>query len=562
MNKAELLAPCGSPDALHAAISAGADAVYLGTTLFNARMNAKNFDRGALVEAVKEAHSAGVRVYVTMNTTLLDRQMKDALIQTEFLYKSGVDALIVADLGYAKKVKELFPDFPLHASTQASGHNLAAAKFLHELGFSRMVCARELTKVNIAYLAANSPIPIEMFIHGAICVSASGQCLFSAFLGGRSGNRGECAQPCRMQYNGRYPLSLKDMCLAGHVTEILEMGVRSLKIEGRMKSPDYVRGVVSVYRRLLDERRNADDREIKFLSDLFSREGFTDGYFTGNKSNMNGVRSDADKNTTKNLSLSHNENKIKREPIEINDRNASLPEGLFPLTYKKVDFRPTRSARWYDPSCMVKDGFFDINYIPLDAFDKYSAEGVLFPPIITDSEFPKVREKLRVAKKKGALHALIGNIGHIELAKECGFILHGDFRLNITSNLAASVYSEFEDVILSPELILAQIRDIGAKRSVIVYGRQPLMTLEKTCGTKVLRDRTKAEFPVISEGGREIILNSVPTYMADRGDLIDKTRPVSEHFIFTVEGPQECRVIIQNYKKGYPTKKPIRRIKS
>ncbi len=558
----ELLAPCGSPEALHSAIRAGADAVYLGTTLFNARMNAKNFSREALCEAVATAHGAGVRVYVTMNTVLLDRQLKDALMQTEFLYNIGVDALIVADLGYAKMVREYFPDFALHASTQVSGHNLDAARFLHGLGFSRMVCARELSRRDITYLAANSPIPIEMFVHGAMCVSASGQCLFSSFLGGRSGNRGECAQPCRMQYNGRYPLSLKDMCLAGHICDILKTGVASLKIEGRMKSPDYVYGTVSIYRRLLDQRRDAAEEEIKLLIDIFSRDGFTDGYFTGKKTDMNGVRREADKSATRRfLPDAPKCDSQKRAPIKQVGNKVSLPAGLFPLTYSKCDFEPKRSARWYNPSCMIGDGYFDINYIPLDAFEKYKAEGVLFPPVIPDSELSDVKEKLKAARKKGALHALVGNIGHIALARELGFILHGDFRLNISSNPAASVFNELEDVILSPELILAQIRDIKAKKCVIVYGRQPLMVLEKPCGTNLLRDRTGAAFPVLSEGGREIVLNSVPTYMADRRELLDKISPISEHFIFTVEGPAECRSIVQSYQKRYPTKKAIRRIK-
>lgn len=562
----ELLAPVGSPEALSGAIAAGADAVYLGTTLFNARMNAKNFDRSALLEALEKAHAAGVKVYVTMNTALLDRQIKDALIQTEFLYKSGVDALIVADLGFAKKVKELFCDLPLHASTQASGHSLAAAQFFHSLGFSRMVCARELSRENIKYLAANSPIPIEMFIHGAMCVSASGQCLLSSFIGGRSGNRGECAQPCRMRYNGRYPLSLKDMCLAGHICEILESGVRSLKIEGRMKSPEYVRGVVSVYRMLLDERRDAAEDEIKYLADLFSREGFTDGYYTKKLVDMNGTRENTEQRAPKGLPRSlqsfQKRDRQVRPQIEIKDRSASLPEGLFPQSFSKKSFTPTRSARWYNPSRMIESDFFDINYIPLDAFDKYFASGVLLPPVITDSELPLVKEKLRRAREAGASHALVGNVGHITLARELGFKLHGDFRLNITSNLDAEVFSDFEDIILSPELILAQIRDICAKKSIIVYGRQPLMVLERTCGTGKLVDRTAAEFPVIKEGGRELVLNCVPTYMADQKDRIERLMPVSEHFIFTVEGEQECRAIIQSYKKGYPTKKPIRRIKS
>ncbi|MBQ8911840.1 MAG: U32 family peptidase, partial [Clostridia bacterium] len=278
-NLHELLSPAGSPEALRAALLAGAAAVSLGGTLFNARMNARNFDRPAIIKAVKDCHERGVRLYVTQNTLVVDRQMKDALEFAGFLYEAGVDALIVADLGLALEIKKRFPDFPLHASTQMSGHNVKAAEFLKELGFERMVCARELSGENIRTLCKSSPIEIEAFVHGALCVSHSGQCLFSSIVGGRSGNRGECAQPCRLPYNGKYPLSLKDNCLAGHVKELIDMGVASLKIEGRMKSPEYVYSVVSAYRGLLDEQRDATAEEIRRLADVFSRDGFTDGYF-------------------------------------------------------------------------------------------------------------------------------------------------------------------------------------------------------------------------------------------------------------------------------------------
>ena len=167
-----------------------------------------------------------------------------------------------------------------------------------------------------------------------------------------------------------------------------------------------------------------------------------------------------------------------------------------------------------------------------------------------------------MARKKGALHALVGNVGHIALAKELGFILHGDYRLNAVSNACVSVYGDiFEDIILSPELIIPQVRDIKAKKGFIVYGRVPLMTLEVSCGSTRLCDRTKAEFPVINEGGREIVFNSLPTYMADRREVLEKAGPFSAHYVFTLEGEQECRVICQNYAKGYPTKRAVRRIK-
>lgn len=295
----ELLAPAGSPEALHAAIEGGADAVYLGATRFSARMRAQNFDETALLDAITLCRAYGVRTYITVNTRLRDAEIPDVLETVDLLYSAGADALILADLGAAGTIRQKYPEIELHASTQLSGVSAADAAELQKLGFCRMVCPREMSFQQVRALCAASPLEIEMFIHGAHCVSYSGQCLFSYAMGGRSGNRGECAQPCRLPFSlscscggnrSPYPLSLKDMCLAGHITEILESGAASLKIEGRQKSPDYVYGVTRMYRTLLDEGRNASQEEIAALSGLFSRDGFSDGYWKSEPRNMLGIR--------------------------------------------------------------------------------------------------------------------------------------------------------------------------------------------------------------------------------------------------------------------------------
>lgn len=561
INLPELLAPAGSPEAAHAAICAGADAIYLGMTTFSARAYAKNFSRDDLLSTLADAHGAGVRVYVTINTAILDRELSQAIELVDFLYGAGVDALIVSDLGFASAVSARYPDLPLHASTQCSGHNARAAKFLAEHGFSLMVCAREVDRDNMRTLVQDSPIPIEVFVHGALCVSASGQCLMSSMIGGRSGNRGECAQPCRMPYNGRYPLSLKDNCLAAHITELIDMGVASLKLEGRMKSPDYVSAVVSVYRRLLDERRNATDREIEYLAGVFSRDGFTDGYFTGNHNSMNGVRSDKDKEATAGTRPLYAPKMPSRAPIEPYDRSVCG----YPFRLQKSTHfadHPLRSARFYDAGTIPDDHDFDIVYLPLDRFRRGRANGVILPPVIFDGNVAEVEKKLSLAARDGAEHVLVGNVGHIELARRSGLHLHGDFRLNITNSLTAELFDRiFDDFILSPELTLPQIRDIGGEKSVIIYGRFPLMLLEKTCGTAVLVDRRRVSFPVLPEGGREIVFNSVPLYMADRAAELKRAGTFGRHFIFTIEGPQEVKYTLVNYKKGLPTKKEVRRLK-
>lgn len=315
----ELLAPAGSPDALEAAIRAGADAVYLGGSGFNARMNAHNFDRPALEAAVQAAHAAGTRVYLTLNTLVYDRERPAALAAAYEAAACGADALIIADVGLSALIHRALPQLPLHASTQMSGHCYRVGEFLKPRGFSRYVTARESTLQDVRDGVEKSGLEVEVFIHGALCVSHSGQCLFSSVVGGRSGNRGECAQPCRLPYRGcrdrcdyhdrregregrgeTYPLSLKDLSLARHLPALVDAGVASLKIEGRMKSPAYVGGVTAIWRRLLDEHRGATDEEMAMLADLFSRGGFTDGYATGRITHaMMGVRSEEDKTRTR-----------------------------------------------------------------------------------------------------------------------------------------------------------------------------------------------------------------------------------------------------------------------
>jgi len=564
----ELLSPCGSPDALDAALLGGADAVYIGGTMLNARMNAKNFANDALRAAVEKCHAQGVRLYVTMNTQVYDREMNAALQYAAFLYEAGVDALIVTDLGLISLLRTHLPDFELHGSTQMSGHNAEAARKMAELGLSRMVCARELSEKNIRTLVENSPIEIEMFVHGALCVSHSGQCLLSSVIGGRSGNRGECAQPCRMKYNNNlYPLSLKDNCLAGHIPALLNSGAASLKIEGRMKSPDYVYGVTAAYRQLIDEGRPATAQEINRLAALFSRSGFTDGYFTGKIGpDMIGIRSDSDKAASAEVRTSFKPSARKADPIITPERHAEIPE--------KVESRaaPRRIAPFVSASFEKADQIpdncaFDRVYLPLSVYvrsplPKYEC-GITLPPVITDEEIPAIEQQLDAAFEKGARHALVGNIGHLELARRHGFILHGDFRLNIY-NLHAQRFWEQQgmvDTILSPELTLPQIRDIGGEKAVVCYGRLPVMLLEKKVGPMVLRDRTGAEFPIIRCGERDILLNSVPVYMADKQDLIEKSGGYRKHFLFTNETRRDAAAVMDCYRRKLQPKGQTRRIK-
>ena len=656
----ELLAPAGTPEALAAALDAGADAVYFGGTDFNARLRAANFTPEAMRDAVKLCHAFGAKAYLTLNTLVTDRELPRAIEAAKEAYLCGIDALIVADLGAAAAIHAAIPDFELHASTQCAGHNAAAAAELKRLGFTRMVLARETSKEDMRRFLAESDLEAEVFVHGALCVSHSGQCLFSSLVGGRSGNRGECAQPCRLpDASGKYPLSLKDLSLAAHVPELIELGVHSLKIEGRLKSPEYVREVVSVWRRLLDERRAATKAEMAHLASVFSRGGFTDAYFRGQTGrDMMGYRSDDDKQSTRTLApftgitrkvpLSMHLTMKKDLPLSLTvtagERSAtatgdaplvaerapmdaemvkknlcklgntpytperveiSLDEGLmvpvsrlnalrrealekltavtrtppYPIqaiSKVRVESVYTRSARFEYASQITKAAteYFPIRYLPLHAYDA-AANGVTLPPVVFDHERAQIKAQLQKAKDAGATHALVGNIGHLSLAHEAGLIPHADFRLNITNTeaLDTALSLGFVDALLSPELTLPQIRDIHGARDVIVYGRIPLMLLEKCAGQEVgncqkcekgqnaLVDRRRERFPILRlPPHRNILLNSRPTGMSDRRAELTRAGIRAGHYIFSVESPDEIDRVIAAYQSGAPLAGNVRRI--
>lgn len=674
----ELLAPAGSLDALRAAVNAGADAVYFGGGSYNARINAHNFTNDEIAYAIKLLHSYGKKAYITLNTLVLGKEIEEYLRFAEFAANCGADALIVADMGGAAAIHRHIPSLELHASTQMSGHNVAEAEILKGLGFSRMVCAREMPKRDVEFLVRNSPVEIEMFVHGALCVCHSGQCLFSSVVGGRSGNRGECAQPCRLPYTNAkgketFPLSLKDLSLADHLTELVEMGVQSLKIEGRMKSPEYVFGVTKAFRTLLDNGADANEKEMSSLAKIFSRGGFTDGYYENNvNSSMLGIRSDSDKQNSKRITMTAPEGmtslelqkspvdvfaKIKKgepceltltakdtavtvkgaiaqeainAPLSFEDVKRSLTKlGNTPFSAKSFDAdlsdgtivpvsalnalrrqavdqleallnekksendarfekyvpesskserKIAKSARFTSPQQIPESAyeFFDIIYLQIDKFGG-ECNGIILPPVIFDSERENIEKMIQKAKDLGAKHALVGNLGALELAREHGFTIHGDFRLNVYNDESVQSLESLGlcDVMLSPELTLPQMRDIKGDVCSIVYGRLPLMLLEKCVIKEVascdvcaqmkatITDRRGVSFPVLREGEhRNIIYNSLPTYMADRADEIKRANIKNEHFIFSTETKDECENVISAYRNHLSpaTNEKIRRI--
>ena len=292
--KIEILAPVGASEQLYAAVKSGADAVYFGASSFNARRNAENFSDEDFLQAVRYCHERRVKAYITLNTLITDREIPAFTDCLRLIAKSGADAVIVQDLAAVSLIKKHCPDIPLHASTQMAVHNVKGAEMLEKMGFSRVVPARELTLEEIRQIKKATNLEMEVFVHGAHCMSASGMCYMSSALGDRSGNRGLCAQPCRLNFRTserEYALSLKDMCLIEHIDGLKKAGVCSFKIEGRMKRPEYVAAAVTAYKKAL----NGEKPDISALKSVFSRSGFTDGYITGNRTpDMFGYRTKED----------------------------------------------------------------------------------------------------------------------------------------------------------------------------------------------------------------------------------------------------------------------------
>ncbi len=327
----EVLSPAGSLASLEAAIRAGADAVYFGLGGFNARKNAENIDDGALVGAVASCHIQGVKAYLTLNTLVREDELPAALHTAELAAAAGMDGLIVQDIGLASLLRRAAPGLPLHASTQMAVHTPAALPLLKEMGFCRVVAAREMSRDELAAFcraARELDMEVEVFVHGALCMCVSGQCYMSAMLGGRSGNRGLCAQPCRLPFRveggSGFDLSLKDMSLVDHIAQLGKMGVASLKIEGRMKRPEYVAAATAVCRMAADGQRPPDSLRRQ-LEQVFSRSGFTDGYFTGQTGPaMFGRRTESDQQRSADVLAGLHE--LTRQPRQ------SVPvKGLFTL---------------------------------------------------------------------------------------------------------------------------------------------------------------------------------------------------------------------------------------
>ena len=666
----ELLAPAGSMEALRAAVQNGANAVYLGCGQFNARQSAKNFTPQALTEAVKYCHIRGVAVHLTLNTLVSDKETEEAKELIRYAASAGVDAFIVQDLGIIQLCRQIAPNIPLHGSTQMSVHSLPGVQFCAGLGLSRVVLSRELNRDEIRYICANSPVEIEVFGHGALCMSYSGQCYLSALIGGRSGNRGRCAQPCRQSYGydrweSKYPLSLKDNCTVEYVKELEAMGVTSLKLEGRMKRPEYVAAVTQVYRKALDTG-NVTQQMVDQLTTAFNRQGFTNYYLGKSGSRMFGIREDAtaDERWCKEIRQSYETAENPRVAVEFqisvhtgqslltvtdqDGRSCSLP-GPAPemartmeLTHDALASRLSKTGGTPYYCTRVRSDIAPgltlsaatINAMRRDVLNMLTAlrarretpvlgraakmphyKGLRTPPALTvqvttreqitptllsmhpavlyvplhiliadpeftralagkvtlcaalprivhDGQIAKLQQDMQQVKALGVGEVLIGTVGLLLPAIECGMRVRGDFGLNLYNSGAVNFARDLQlrSACLSFEMTLPQIRDVSkaVPCEILTYGRLPLMVTENclfhgrsgrcTCsaGPAKLTDKTGAEFPIIKDGDscRSVLLNGKKLYWLDRQDDLSRLGLWATRLYFTTENSRETDRIL------------------
>lgn len=645
----EILAPCGGYESLTAALDAGADAVYAGMKSFSARKNAENFSDEELLRACRECHRRGAKLYLALNTLVYDGELAEFARCIETAAKAGVDGIIVQDIGAALLAGALCPSLPLHASTQMTLNSVSGVRAAQELGFVRVVIGRELSYEQIKRIKQNTAVPLEVFVHGALCVCVSGQCYMSSIFGGRSGNRGLCAQPCRLDFGfgGRHGvISLKDGSLVPHLRELEALGIESFKIEGRMKRPEYAACAADACRRSLA----GEEYDAQRLSDIFSRGGLTDGYFTGEMRDMQGTRGREDverssaalggiktlyKDVRQTLRADiHTEiragapisaraeccgvcvraagdipqtaqsapaaaqsvcarmSKLGGTQFFAGKITADVDEGLFvPAAAlnalrrelcERLDeavaerFTPRYALTGVIPEaagCCAADAPerlpelraeaataqqleqalelpFELVYAPLTLLGEDTPckdrVAVLPPFILSDCE-DEVRGQLMRLRRAGFTRGAAMTLAHARLLKECGFIVHGGYRMNIANGLSAQVCAQlgFADAVLSFECTIAQLSALKSPipRGVLAYGRLPLMVMRRCpaadgaprglaftdgsgtacgacarkepCGAS-LTDRRGNEMPLLCGGNSVELLNPDTLIMSDR----------------------------------------------
>lgn len=665
----ELLSPAGDMESLKTAVRCGADAVYIGGPQFSARKNAKNFTEEEIKEAVDFCHLRCVKVYVAVNILIKEEEFPAALAYARRLIALGTDGLIIQDLGLLSAVRRLSDSVRINASTQMTVCDTYGARLLETLGVNRAVLARELSEKQIASIRNHTNMELEVFVHGALCISWSGQCLLSSVIGGRSGNRGACAQPCRLPYtlyaDGKpvtktMPLlSTKDLCLAKDMEKVCAIS-DSAKIEGRMKSPEYAGVVTKIYKKALDG--GVEEKEIADMLSFFSRGGSSKGYFEGRAFGDMMDRGEAGKISASResvIEIKNAEYEKKRkvsftltakegEPLKLfatcdgfcahaegdicqTAKNGAPDKERMTQQLRKLGDTPfeaddiemilegipfvavsaINSLRREACACLEKqicDAFVkEVQDLPPEERETVKEKGkpLLCVQVRTRDQWQAakkagvdeiyVSEKLwNAEEEKGAVCALpaltmegetsktnadcvlVQNIGQIMPMQ--GKRLYGGERLNVTNSKTAKALAElgFSRVTLSLELNLNEMKQIATSvpTEVVVYGRIPVMLIENCIikshyrckngqGEIALVDRKGERFPVVCEGCRNVVYNSVPLYMADKMKDVLSANPDAVRLMFTTESGEETEKIIaayQNALKGKPVATSIERI--
>ncbi len=487
MSNIELLAPGGGEAALRAAVQSGADAVYIGGPKFSARRSADNFSVEDIKKQADYCHLYGVDLHTAVNILIKENELSELKSYVYDLCDAGADALIIQDIGAAEFIHGLVPEMPLHASTQMTVTSLEGVRYLEEKGFSRVVLARELSGKEIEHICKKAKAEIEVFVHGAICMCYSGQCLMSSILGGRSGNRGCCAQPCRLPYsicrNGKrlaegYMLSPKDMALVNDLSELERMGVASLKIEGRLKRAEYVSAVVGVYRKYLDNPSHVTNADMRELLDAFSRSGFTDGYFTGKlgkdmMSHKTPGNMSENKFTTQAKSRAAQGANIRKIPVDMsayiscgspviinmldNDGNYATAQGT--ISVEKAIKRPLGEERIKEQLLKLGQTPFEVQNIGI-----YADDGVTVPIKELNSARREACEKLVELRKKRPLRTKTEAqpvrrerraVGEVRLTAEVA-----------NTEQAKAVINSGIETVFAPNEIADEVRRMGAKYTV------------------------------------------------------------------------------------------------
>jgi collagenase-like PrtC family protease len=520
MKKIELLAPAGSLPNLKAAVSAGADSVYMGMTKFNAREFALNFNEEYLKEAIQICKSNNVKAYLAANTLIKNNEIDEFFEMIKYAYEAGIDSVIIQDPSFIGIIRKSFPGLRIHLSTQAGIMNSCHANLFES---DRINVARELRKNNIESIRNNCKKEIEMFVHGALCACVSGSCLFSSLLGGRSGNRGKCAQPCRKRYNDSFILSTKELCLLEKLPEIIRMKIDSLKIEGRMRTPYYVATVTSIYRKAIDSYYTRNENvsgcpknksacffgEGKFkvtpemrslLESAFSRE-FTEGKFS-NQPVFNPKKAAG----TSNIERKTYEVSVKPVNFEKRKGKIELPE----LINSQAEKNQLIVRVYNERDALIASKYADI--ICLDIFNsqfsaiKKEASKPVYavtPRIMFDSDVPVIKKKISELKPDGLI---AGNLGILSMNLSLPVIL--DYNSNCFNDFQVQYYAKLgAKPIISPELSLSELSKFKNKDFIVfVHGKIRLMTLaHKLPGGKIRDEKGFSFYTDSIQNGAEII---------------------------------------------------------